>query len=574
MPVNPGETPEQYQQRLLGAARLNLQQQVNSEGISQAAADAEFARLSALPLRDLEIASGIDPDSAEPTPVIPNEPPGEIPGNPPAAAPPAQPGELGTPPPFGGQAFNSNPFSFAAGIPNNPIVANNTLTGGQQVSPFIGNIFANLAQGDPNILGGLQAGAGFADLFFSENALGRVRDTATQQQIDDDALLAREFRGAGDRSQEAQQSLALLRANALNAGGRTSDTQRLIERRRAGLEGLTSPELQAFRERGFEGLGSGLQTALRNTGQSAAARGVQGGAAGIPNNPALQAFTRGNQALERDLLLANVAERNQRLQGLQDLIFQTEQSEFERSQTARQALESSLLNREDFEAANKAQSLDRLLNFRQQQRNDLLNRRLVNLDLSERERAGRIGSVLGGAQFGAATSGRQDALEAVRLQGQFGLDQARINAATQAQLLGLQLEFLEGQNAPFGASAGPDPGRPTTIGGVDATTLAPGTQHPTQSHLFVNANGTGWQAGQPNVNTGITQQEVIGTPIGGPDSGSFNQPNTTADGSGFGPGGQEIRRVPQFGSSAVGTSGARTRDFIRRPQRFANFGGF
>ena len=137
-----------------------------------------------------------------------------------------------------------------------------------------------------------------------------------------------------DMSASMRNALSQQGQLAETAGNRPAEIQNLINQRQAGLGGLTAPENQALLEQGQLGLNSALQTAMRQNATSNAAAGRRGGVANIANQPAMQNFANASAQLQRDITLANVAERNQRLNELQGLITGQNQQQFNQALAA------------------------------------------------------------------------------------------------------------------------------------------------------------------------------------------------------------------------------------------------
>lgn len=107
--------------------------------------------------------------------------------------------------------------------------------------------------------------------------------------------------------------------------GRIGDTaldpvlQDVLNKRVAGLEGYSAEENNALREAGTQGLNQEFQTQLRALQGVLGKSNVLGGAAGQRFVPLVGARNQAQQGLERDLFIENVAEKQRRLQGLQEL---------------------------------------------------------------------------------------------------------------------------------------------------------------------------------------------------------------------------------------------------------------
>jgi hypothetical protein len=116
--------------------------------------------------------------------------------------------------------------------------------------------------------------------------------------------------------------------------GRLPETQRLVERREAGLGGLTAAESAAAREKALGGITEQSQTELARV---RAALGRQGRQLDDPSAVAqqrriLERSLRERGNVERDLLLADVALKDQRQRDLEQLVGQAQASDLARAQ--------------------------------------------------------------------------------------------------------------------------------------------------------------------------------------------------------------------------------------------------
>lgn len=108
---------------------------------------------------------------------------------------------------------------------------------------------------------------------------------------------------------------------------RTADVSDVIKRRRAGLEGLSAEENQALRERAGKGIERGTQTALRQLRGIQGARGVRGGSAVARQTGVLRAGIEAKAGVERDLFIANIAQKRQALGAFESSILGAEATE-------------------------------------------------------------------------------------------------------------------------------------------------------------------------------------------------------------------------------------------------------
>lgn len=321
----------------------------------------------------------------------------------------------------------------------------------------------NLAGGNEVLRRGFESGLDISGLggpnvspedgFFGFNSLGRLGDTLNIDQAD---LLTRARERDPGRASEEQRGLDIL-AGLGDRVGPTLPTQlgfdRLVPRTEGPvnlegslqtaidtasgrLGGLSSPEMTALREQGADQINRQLQTNLMGLNISNAGRGLQG-AAGMA--PALD-FSRGaldaRRGLERDLLLANVAERRsalqdlgnlgqiagqQRLQaqGMQDANILNllrsgqaqEQAEFGRQQQFGSTLSDAATRQRGLEEEIRAGRLGTFANTFNQVNQDLLGRQVFNLGQLEKEKAGQLGLLFGIPGLASQEQARKDALD-------------------------------------------------------------------------------------------------------------------------------------------------------------------
>lgn len=311
-----------------------------------------------------------------------------------------------------------------------------------------------LTGGDPTLTNAFAAGLGLSGLgapgidpssgFFGFGSLGRVdetqdprltglldklqadlggvkRDSTTNEAITN--LMRTQtspiFQGA-----VPEEIINSLRKQISTAGSPTTYEQEVIDRRRAGLDGLTAQENTALREQGQAGLDRAFQTNLRAGLAQNNLAGRQGGANSNLlrdlNLDSLQA----NRGLSRDILLANIDERNRRLNEYQDLatglsnrafdrrlqgntalsgiLFNRDTANAQQRLSAAEAINQNLLDRQRFEESSRANRYATYGNTLFAAQQDALNRRLQNLNQLAKEKQGQIGLLFGSGQFGAA----------------------------------------------------------------------------------------------------------------------------------------------------------------------------
>lgn len=117
------------------------------------------------------------------------------------------------------------------------------------------------------------------------------------------------------------------RLSRINAG-RGGDITDIINRRRAGLEGLSSAENAALKDQAVQGLGEQTQTGLRSL--RAAQGGVSASRAAAQQAGFLKSQDQARAGLERDLLIKNYDIKQQALGSFEDSVRKAEAEELEK----------------------------------------------------------------------------------------------------------------------------------------------------------------------------------------------------------------------------------------------------
>lgn len=182
-----------------------------------------------------------------------------------------------------------------------------------------------------------------------------------------------------NRTQEMADLLAGRRATADYAGSRSAGTQDVLDRRYAGLGGYSSPEYGALRQRAYEGFQNQVATGKRDLLRSQAANRVSGDAATAGLKRYMDTANAEAARAERDIMLADINERQNRLG----------------------AYEQSLGSAEGNEWARQMQANDALQQLTQGIEADELARQQYNNQQFQREKAGQLQAMLGYAGIGA-----------------------------------------------------------------------------------------------------------------------------------------------------------------------------
>lgn len=300
-----------------------------------------------------------------------------------------------------------------------------------------GNLLAN---GDPAISQGFSAGGNIGQALFGNGALGRVREVLSPEQVELFMRQKAESYQGGQRSPEAASALSMLQGAAQSEGQSIDPyVKQALELRQSQLGGFSPQEFQLMRETGAEQLNRQLQTGLRAANLRNNVAGIEGGARGIvPQDLAVQAL-QARRGLERDLQVENLAEKQRRLSGFENLAQSVSNENFQRRNASINNYNNALFGREQFETADRAARLQAFTDFQRGLEDFVLQRQVFNLGQAAAEKSGYLSSFLGGGQFAAAQQGRKTAEELAREQ---------IAAAREAKLApGIDL-------SPFAALAG------------------------------------------------------------------------------------------------------------------------
>lgn len=198
------------------------------------------------------------------------------------------------------------------------------------------------------------------------------------------------------RAQEQADFLANRRAISQVAGQRSGQMQDVLAQREAGLGGYTSPEYGAMRQKAYEGFQNQMQTGLRGLARAQGNNRVSGAAAAAQNARFQQSGAASAAQAERDLMLQNINERQNRLGQYEQSLTGAEGTEWNRLQQALQGEEGTM----------------------NQIRGDELGREQFNIGQLQREKAGQLQSMLGmaGLSAGDWASGVRSAIAGNQMQ--------------------------------------------------------------------------------------------------------------------------------------------------------------
>lgn len=398
-PINEADIHNELQ-RLRAANLAQAERNLQAQGLDGGIIAGEMQRLSALNIDDLAKATAPTPQQAG------------APVNPPTPSNVPQNGEL--------------PYGPPSRAPNVSVAPPDPGFGSQ-----LGPITDQIAGKDPRTAAGFRGGIDLAREFFSAGSLGRVNDQLTPDQAE---LLTRTRANAFGRTPEIQRSIdnagALselagrrdpLTDRAVSAvggsvGARDALSARLLQQAESGLGGFSTPELQGLRESGSQAINRNFQTGLESLGIRQASGGVTGGAQTRAALPLARQFQDARGALERNIMLDDVALRDSRRRALEGFSEGVNAREFGEDTSAlglgtglsasenRSRLEAGGLQG-DLALRTGGFELDKLSNAQAYQgtvSQDLLGRSLYNLGNLGTEKQAQLGAILGLGSFGAS----------------------------------------------------------------------------------------------------------------------------------------------------------------------------
>ena len=220
----------------------------------------------------------------------------------------------------------------------------------------------------------LRGGAALAELGgFYEGGLGRLN------------TYGKDAEGRGIYTTPEQQA-ALARYKQFSDqyadGGRSADTQDLISRYKAGLEGYSSAESQGFREQAQRGIDQQMKTQLGQLRTTQARGGVRGASAAAQQANLDRMRMGEQQTLEQDLFVRNADEKQRRLQAYGDTLRGVEGEEYGRKMQTQQAYQQSLTGQEDRNRESERYDLETAA----AEKSGMLNSVLTAADLGQQER--------------------------------------------------------------------------------------------------------------------------------------------------------------------------------------------
>lgn len=172
-----------------------------------------------------------------------------------------------------------------------------------------------------------------ANELLPEGSAGRVE---TGFRVGPDGQPLRDAEGNPIRVGETAEDLARAKEFAATAGQRTGEMADVLSRHKAGLEGYTSQESQAFREAAQRGIDTQYKTGLSQLARAQARSGVRGASAAAQSANLNRSRVEEQQRLEQDLFVKNADEKQRRLGAYGTALSGQEGAEYNRTKEAGQ----------------------------------------------------------------------------------------------------------------------------------------------------------------------------------------------------------------------------------------------
>jgi hypothetical protein len=298
---------------------------------------------------------------------------------------------------------------------------------------------------DPRIKDIINQGGSFgetiADKYFSDGSLGRVGEDISPEMREILARSGQLVDQAGVRSSEMDNALANLKSLA-DQRGFTQLENEAIGRGRDALAGITPQQMEALRSIASEQINRDALTRLAQAQTAISRGGVRGAAAGAMREQIGQAQFDAKRGVTRDLLAKQVDEQRFAREAFNTLVGNFEGNRANREQAATKIYADTLGQTEGNEFNQKLGAQG--LNSSTQQFADVFKRQgsQFNLDQAAKEKAGQVGSILGGV---SSISGIQGSLKAEDLAEQLRKDS--IEQMEKDRIF--QQEIIDNQNKLF-----------------------------------------------------------------------------------------------------------------------------
>lgn len=264
---------------------------------------------------------------------------------------------------------------------------------------------SDLAGGDAGIEKGFKGGAELANTLFAPGSLGRVDETASQDQLDIQSRL-KDLSGP-NVDPILQASLDRAEKTADAAQTLSPELQNVLDIRKSALSGLSSDQLLATKELAQSGYDQSLTSAVRALRVGQGGNGPRGAASNIGTIPLTAQYAQSQADLSRKLILdqynAQTEARNAYATDAENIIGGFEKNRID-ANTAAQSAEQGVIQ-------DRTSRFNNYVNYNTALRNDLYGRRLQNLNTIAAEKSGQAATIFGGGSFAAAQEGQQQQFE-------------------------------------------------------------------------------------------------------------------------------------------------------------------
>lgn len=274
---------------------------------------------------------------------------------------------------------------------------NGAVTDALPGSPVLNPADADILERVKSILGvGEDFGRRLGNEFYSDGALGRVAVTSTPEEL---AAMqaAKEFASTAGMQTDAVRSLLAQQQGILGEARQLSPIElEAIAASRAQLGGLDAPEMEGLRSQARDNVMGQYQSAARDLARAQASNQVYGAAATAQRSLLGQGQVREARNLERDLLVKNIDIKQAAQSAFNNLVTNTEANRAGRTNQASNTLASTTLGDESQRNSAKNAAVANQGNLSVSLGDRLRQLEEFNINQAAAERAGRIGSILGG----------------------------------------------------------------------------------------------------------------------------------------------------------------------------------
>ena len=243
---------------------------------------------------------------------------------------------------------------------------------------------------------GEQFGRGLANEFYSDGSLGRINETLTPEEIAAQARAKQLADTVGLQTDQIKNIVNQQQGILTNAQNLSDIELEALGVARNALPGLDAPEMEALRSQARANINGSMQAGVRDLAKTQARNQVFGAAATAQRGLLQRQGIVENRNLERDLLVKNIDIKQAAQNAFTNLVTNTEGNRASRTNAASGQLANTVLNDESqrntssINATNVAGNLAATLGQRLSQLQQ------YNLGQKAAEKAGQVGSILGG----------------------------------------------------------------------------------------------------------------------------------------------------------------------------------